>query len=93
MRKKKDNRSELQKHLDQRFEELGLGRPIVYRDPVWNEGDRAHIDNAAALHAKANRSDPFAGPRVRLHMERGLELASEIRRDATSRLQSEARHD
>lgn len=57
--------------------------PLPYPVPVL---DSARVDGAVKLHSQANDSDPFAGPRMRLHLKRGFELPSDILGDAASAL-------
>lgn len=51
-----------------------------------SKGDE--VSRAAALHAQANPSDPFAANRVVLHMKRHLELPSDVLLEATRVLES-----
>ncbi len=81
--------------LHARFKELDLGREIrpgdpVYRRPMWNSADLERINRAVDLHAQANIGDPFAGPRMRCHLLRGLDTASEVMRAAQSTLAAKA---
>lgn len=57
-----------------------------YIPPVMTLGRRVDISNALARHVEANRSDPFAGGRIKMHMERGLELPSDVLEEANSKL-------
>ena len=80
--------SELLALLDQRAKEHGFNTPLprdfVYRAPLWNRADLERIERAVSLHADANRSDPFAAGRMRLHLTRGLDSAAEVIRAAQS---------
>jgi hypothetical protein len=82
--------------LDQRYVELGLGKPDYppYRKPFLGPEKAEQLDNAARNWAKANPSDPHAGPRMRLHMMQGYELVSDVAADAKRMLlvQANARH-
>lgn len=80
--------SDLLALFDQRAKDLGLNTPLprdfVYKAPLWNAADLERIERAVVLHTDANRSDPFAAGRMRLHLTRGLDSASEVIRAATS---------
>ena len=86
--------SELLALFDQRAKDLGFNAPLprdfVYWAPLWNRADLERIERAVALHAEANRSDPFAAGRVRLHLTRGLDSVGEVMRAAQSTLASRA---
>lgn len=40
------------------------------------------VENASLLHARANKSDPFAQDRMRLHLSRCLDLPSDVSKEA-----------
>lgn len=61
-----------------------------YKLPQHKAGDLAKIEEAARAHALADNSDPFAFYRIRLYMWCGFELASDISKEAKSRLSRRA---
>ena len=66
-------RSELVALLNQRFKAEGLGTAKPYQKPT-----EAPDERAVRAYAAANRSDPFAGPRIRLYLKQGYVLGSDI---------------
>lgn len=44
------------------------------------------IDAAARLHAEANRTDPFAGRRMLMYLQRGIDSANEVAAEALRKI-------
>jgi hypothetical protein len=68
------DKSELVGLLETRFRMLGLGSDKPYNKPV-----EAPDERAVHAYAEANRSDPFAAARIRLYLQQGYCLGSEIK--------------
>lgn len=77
----KPKHSELLELLNQR---KAWAQPQV-RAPRWSDKDKAAIEAAATLHAKAFASDPFAYARIKNEMFRNLDNPTAVS-EAASRL-------
>lgn len=62
-----------------------------FREPTMTPDRGADIARAAALHASADRSDPFAHGRITTHMRRGMALPSDVIADAQAKLAARGR--
>jgi hypothetical protein len=56
----------------------------AFKQPLWNETDKARQEQAARAHARADNADPFAYNRARLHLARGLDNADLLLRAANN---------
>lgn len=73
----------LQRNWDGGLKDL----PDTYRVPPTKPDE---IERAARLHAQADHSDPFAYGRIKLHLRRGLAVASEVAASANARMSARA---
>lgn len=49
-----------------------------YEPPVRDAKYLVKVETAARAHARANPADPFAYPRIRLHLLKGFDLPSDV---------------
>lgn len=67
--------------------EMAKGWKYTKPGSLWNAEAQEKARKAAEAHAKANPTDPFAYPRIMLHMRQGYEIISDVQADADRVLQ------
>jgi hypothetical protein len=63
-----------------------MAMPLPYRVPECKDPCKAQIETVASLYAEVHNTDPFAKARAMLHMTRGLELPSDVSKEARAAL-------